>query len=191
MAQFWASLSVLERVYFCIGLAATVFLILQIIMMLFGIGESGTDIDLDGDGEPDVSIDSSDGFTLFSLRGLIAFFAIGGWVGFILADVSTALAIVLSIVCGSLALVAMAFIMRGIMKMRSDGNISIDKAIGKTADVYLTIPKKDGGQGKVTLTLEERFVELDAVTNDDAPIPTGCKVKVTGVSGQTLIVEKI
>lgn len=190
MAQFWAGLCVLEKIYFCIGLAATVLLILQIIMMLFGLGEDATGIDLDGDGEPDVSVDG-DGFTLFSLRGLIAFFAIGGWVGFILADVNTALAIVASVVAGGCALVAMAFIMRAIMRTRSDGNIDINKAVGKCADVYLTVPKKDGGSGKITMTLEERFVELDAISYSDEPIVTGSKVKVVDISGQTLVVEKI
>ena len=191
MVQFWESLNVLQKIYFCIGLAATLVLVLQIITMLFGLGESDADIDLDGDGEPDVSIDTSDGFTLFTVRGVVAFFAIGGWVGYILADKNTALAIVLSVVAGFLALVAMAFIMRGIMKMRSDGNIDISKAIGKIADVYLTVPAKNNRAGKITLTLEERFVELSAIQNGEEPIPTGSKVLVTEISGESLVVEKV
>ena len=191
MAEFWNGLNVLQRVYFCIGLAATLVLVLQIITMLFGLGETDTGVDLDGDGEPDINVDTGDGFTLFSVRGVIAFFAIGGWVGYIFAETSAALAIVLSVVAGSLALVAMAFIMRGIMKMRSDGNIDIKRAIGKTADVYLTVPAKDNGNGKVTLTLEERFVELNAIQNGDEAITTGSKVKITDVSGDCVIVEKI
>ena len=190
MVAFWNGMNVLQKVYFCIGLAATLVLILQIITMLFGVGENTTDIDLDGDGEPDVSIDTSDGFTLFSVRGVVAFFAIGGCVGYIFADKNTALAIVLSVVTGFLALVGMAFIMRGIMKMRSDGNINIAKAIGKTADVYLTIPAKDAGAGKITMTLEERFVELSAIQNGDTPLLTGTKVRVISVNGDTLVVEK-
>lgn len=191
MAEFWNGLNVLQRIYFCIGLAATLVLMLQIITMLFGLGETDTGVDLDGDGEPDINVDTGDGFTLFSVRGVIAFFAIGGWVGYIFAETNTALAIVLSVVAGSLALVAMAFIMRGIMKMRSDGNIDIKRAVGKIADVYLTVPAKDNGNGKVTLTLEERFVELNAIQNENTPLTTGTKVKITGVSGDCVIVEKI
>lgn len=191
MAEFWNGLNVLQRIYFCIGLAATLVLVLQIITMLFGLGETDTGVDLDGDGEPDINVDTGDGFTLFSVRGVIAFFAIGGWVGYIFAETNTALAIVLSVVAGSLALVAMAFIMRGIMKMRSDGNIDIKRAVGKIADVYLTVPAKDNGNGKVTLTLEERFVELNAIQNENTPLTTGTKVKITGVSGDCVIVEKV
>lgn len=191
MAEFWNGLNVLQRIYFCIGLAATLVLVLQIITMLFGLSETDTGVDLDGDGEPDINVDTGDGFTLFSVRGVIAFFAIGGWVGYIFAETNAALAIVLSVVAGSLALVAMAFIMRGIMKMRSDGNIDIKRAVGKIADVYLTVPAKDNGNGKVTLTLEERFVELSAIQNGETPLTTGSKVKITDVSGDCVIVEKV
>lgn len=191
MAEFWNGMNVLQRIYFCLGLAATLVLVLQIITMLFGLGETDTGVDLDGDGEPDINVDTGDGFTLFSVRGVIAFFAIGGWVGYIFAETNTALAIVLSVVAGSLALVAMAFIMRGIMKMRSDGNIDIKRAVGKIADVYLTVPAKDNGNGKVTLTLEERFVELSAIQNGETPLTTGSKVKITDVSGDCVIVEKV
>ena len=190
MEAWWNGLNVLGRVYFCIGLAATVLLVAQIVMMLFGLGDGGTEVDLDGDGEPDVSIDS-DGFNLFTFRGFIAFFAIGGWTGYIFAGDNQTLAIVLSIVAGTLALVAMALVMRAIMRARSDGNIDVKKAIGLTAEVYLTIPPAEKGAGKVNLTLEERFVELNAVQTGEKPILTGSRVKITGVSGENLIVEKI
>lgn len=192
MAAFWNALNVLQRVYFCIGLAATVILVLQIILMLFGIGNDGeVEFDFNGDGDPDFTVDTADGFSFFTFRGLIAFFAIGGWVGYILADVNTALAIVISFVAGTAALICMGFIMRAIMKMRSDGNIDKSKAIGKTAEVYLTIPPKGNGYGKITLTLEERFVEYNAIQDGNTPIITGAKVKITKCDGDSLTVEKL
>ena len=189
--EFWSALTAIQKTYIVIVLAASVFLVLQIITLLFGFGDGGeVDVDFDGDGASDVTVDASDGFTLFSVRGIVAFFAIGGWVGYALAPVSTPLAIVCSLVAGSLALFAMALIMRAIMRLRSDGNISISRAIGKGADVYLTIPAKNEGFGKVTLTLEERFVELNAVQEGNSPIPTGSHVKVINVKGDMLVVEK-
>ena len=188
---WWKSLEAIQKVYFCIGLAATVFLILQIVTLLFGIGTDEVEVDLSGDGDADASIDVTDGFTLFSVRGIVAFFAIGGWVGYILAPVNTALAIICSVVAGSLALVGMAFIMRAIMQLRSSGNIEKEKAIGKLASVYLTIPPKGEGFGKINLTLEERYVEINAIQNGAQSIPTGSQVKVVGVLGENLIVEKV
>ena len=190
--EFWQTLDLAQKIYFCVGLGASVFLELQIITLLFGIGESGeTEIDLSGDGEPDATVDLADGFHLFTLRGLVAFFAIGGWTGLALSDISTGLSIAGALLSGTLALVAMAFMMRGIMRLRSSGNIDISKAIGTIADVYLTIPAKNNGMGKITLTLEERFVELAAIQNGETPIPTGSKVKVVGVLGDSLVVESV
>lgn len=191
MDAWWNALNILQRIYFIIGVAATLLLVLQIIMMLFGLGNGGdVDVDLSGDGTPDVTIDTSDGFSVFTLRGLIAFFAIGGWVGYTLADTSYALAIILSLVAGTAALILMALVVRGLMKMRSDGNITYDKAVGKFGEVYLAVPPKDKGNGKVNVMLEERFLELDAVQNGDKVIPTGTRVVVKGVQGDRLIVEK-
>ncbi len=191
METWWNSLNSLGRVYFCIGLAATVLLILQIITLLFGLGDDDLDVDLNGDGEADASIAAGDGFNLFTFRGLVAFFAIGGWTGYILADDGAVLAIIVSVLAGLAALFAMAFIMKGIMRTRSSGNIDVQKAIGLTAEVYLTIPAAGNGLGKVNLVLEERFVELSALQTSNEPIATGSRVKITGVSGGSLVVEKI
>ena len=74
--EFWQTLDLAQKIYFCVGLGASVFLVLQIITLLFGIGETGeTEIDLSGDGEADAIVDLADGFHLFTLRGLVAFFA--------------------------------------------------------------------------------------------------------------------
>lgn len=191
MEAWWNALNILQKIYFVIGCAATLLLVLQIIMMLFGLGNGGdVDVDLSGDGSPDVTIDTSDGFTVFTLRGLTAFFAIGGWVGYTLADSSYVLAIVLSLVSGTAALVLMALVVRWLMKMRSDGNISYGKAVGKYADVYLSVPPKDMGVGKVNITLEERYLEIDAVQDGDKTIPTGTRVLVKAVQNDRLVVEK-
>ena len=190
--EFWQTMDLAQKIYFCVGLGASVFLVLQIIALLFGIGETGeTEIDLSGDGEADATVDLADGFHLFTLRGLVAFFAIGGWTGLALADISTGLSIAGALLSGTLALVAMAFLMRAIMQLRSSGNIDNAKAIGKIADVYLTIPAKGNGAGKINLTLEERFVEINAIQEGSEPILTGAKVKVTAIVGDTLVVEKI
>ena len=198
ISAWWSALIPLQMVYFCIGLAATVFLILQIITLLFGFGDDGSDlsgdgadIDVDVDEGGEFQLEASDGFTLFTVRGLVAFFAIGGWTGYILAPVNTALAIIVSLVAGFLALVLMAYIMRAIMRLRSDGNIEISKAIGLTASVYLSIPPKDNGFGKINLTLEERFIEVNAVQNGNETIPTGTSVKIVATSGDKLVVEKV
>lgn len=190
--EFWVDFSILEKIFFCMGTSATIFLILQIITMLLGFGNNGeVEVDLNGDGDGDITVDTSDAFNLFSLRGVVAFFAIGGWVGFILASVNTILAIACAFVSGTIALFIMAFLMRSLMKLRSDGNIDYRKAVGKVAEVYLTIPKKGMGCGKINLNLEERYVELNAIQMGENPILTGSRVKIIDCQGDTLVVESL
>jgi len=190
--EFWEAMDLAQKIYFCVGLGASIFLVLQIITLLFGIGETGeAEVDLSGDGEADATVDLADGFNLFTLRGMVAFFAIGGWTGLALSDISIWVSVIGALVAGSLALVAMAFLMRAIMHLRSSGNIDNTKAVGKIADVYLTIPAKGNGMGNINLTLEERFVELNAIQEGNSPITTGAKVKVTAIVGDTLVVEQI
>ena len=200
--DFWELLNLTQKIYFCIGLAASLFLVLQIITLLFGFGDTAdADVDFSADADVDLAdidvesgdadaLEVADGFNLFTFRGFIAFFAIGGWTGYALASINVILAVFGSLLAGSLALVAMAFMMKAIMRLRSSGNIDIGKSVGMLAEVYLTIPAKNNGAGKINLTLEERFVELAAISESEEPIPTGSTVKIVGVLGDKLIVEK-
>ena len=62
--------------------------------------------------------------------------------------------------------------------------------MGKTGKVYLPIPPREGGQGKVTVMLQERLVELDAVTKAAQQIKTGALIRICGViDEQTVLVE--
>ena len=65
--EFWEAMDLAQKIYFCVGLGASIFLVLQIITLLFGIGETGeAEVDLSGDGEADATVDLADGFNLFT-----------------------------------------------------------------------------------------------------------------------------
>lgn len=194
--MWWESLNVAQKIYFCIATPATVLLLVQIIMMLIGFGghsdADGTDADAsDLDTESGEVLDADNGFSLFTVRGLIAFFAIGGWVGYTLADGNTVLSVILSVVAGSVALIVMALIMKWLMSLQSNGNLRYSDAIGLTGEVYLTVPKKDAGKGKINVLLNERLVELSAVQNGDEPILTGKKIKIVGIIADSFVVEEV
>lgn len=198
--MWWETLNLAQKIYFCIACPATVLLVVQIILLLVGFGSGGGDIDADtdvdcpdagGDVDGDGILDNDPGITLFSVRGLVAFFAIGGWLGYTLADNNLPLAIVISLVAGTAALVGMAFLMKWLTGLQSNGNINYSEAVGKIAEVYLTVPPKNQGSGKVTLNVSERFIEKSAIQAGDAPIPTGAKVKIISVIGDEYLVERL
>lgn len=196
--MFWENLSLLAKILFCTGIASTAVLLIQIILLIVGFASGsfddfdGADVDFDGDGDIDLDDAGSSGIGWFTVKGLVAFFSIGSWTGFAM-DVSgchEALTICIAILAGVVALVGVGFLYKALNKLQYNGIMNLKNAIGKEAEVYLTIPANNGGLGKVNLQLQERFVELDARTNDAEAIPTGSIVKVVGVINGDLIVEK-
>lgn len=193
MTEFWEGLSLLAKILFCTGLASTTVLLVQIILLIIGFSAGSVgDIDgFDSDGNIDLDDGDGDGIGWFTVKGLVAFFALGSWTGFAM-DVSgchEALSISIAVVVGVVALIGVGLLYRALNKLQSNGVLNLENAIGKDAEVYLTIPANNGGVGKVTLTVQDRFVELEARTNKDTPIATGSMVKVVSVVNGVLIVE--
>lgn len=183
--MFWEQLRLIGQIYFVIGCAASALLLIQFILLLIGFSGDG-DIDIGGDGGADFDGDADGGIGIFTLKGLVGFFAIGGWVGVACAlgglkDVWT---ILLSIVCGLVAFVAIGFAYKAIKKLQANGVIDNRNAIGKVAEVYLKIPPKGEGHGKLSIVVQGKLVEMDAVTDELDAIPTGKEVKVIGVTGE-------
>lgn len=184
--MFWQSLDVLGKVYFILGCIGTAFLALQFILLLFGFAgdadiDTGVDADVDG------------GIGLFTLKGITGFLAIGGWTGLAVAMSNLAwyISLPVALVCGLAAFFGIAFAYNAIRKLQASGNEEVGRGVGQTAEVYLTIPSNNNGHGKVTITLQGKLMEVDAVTNNDEPIPTGEFVKVESLVGDKYLVSKI
>ena len=118
MIGWWNGLTDLQRIFALVGIPATLVLVVQTILLLFGLGaghEDGCDCgcDLDGDGIPDdLEGGSDDGLTLFSVRGIVAMFCIAGWSGIVFIDfgMGQVEAILLAVLCGVAALFGMRLI---------------------------------------------------------------------------------
>ena len=183
MWQEWTSL---QRVFFCVALFFTLVLIVQIILMILG----GDDVD-DFDGD-DFSISDGEGFVLFTIKGLIAFFAVGGWMGFAFGSgfIKPVWTILIAIVSGLIAFFAVSLLVYWLSKLAMSGTMQIENAVGKTAEVYLTIPASCQGYGKITLELQGRWTELEAMTEELEPINTGAKAIVVKTDEHTCYVVK-
>ncbi len=202
MVAWWQSLSVISQIFACVAIPTSLVLLIQTVLMLIGIGADAldgadADLDLDGDGvldqefmDPDPS--GLDGLRIFTVRGIIAFAVVFGWVGLVMdtAGVALWLTIVVATAAGVAMMVLLAVMMRAVMRLRSDGTLDNRNALGVSGRVYLTVPASRTGEGKVNVLLQGSYVERDAVTDEAAEIPTGCEVVVTGLSGQTTLVVK-
>lgn len=218
MFAWWNALDTIHQIFYIIAIPSTIVLVLQTILLLFGYGHGGDsdvdhdldfdhdaagldhDLDVDhdfdagghdADGGHDGGAEHTTGLRLLTVRGIVAFLAVSGWVGIALLDLglSSGLSIFIALWCGLAALVLVAVILHFSMKLQQSGNLDLQNAVGVTGEVYVPIPA--GGKGKVTLVVQERFMELDAMC-PDAALKTGQQVVVTDVTDtNTLIVSPL
>ena len=197
---WWNSIGLIGQIMACFAIPMTIVMLLQLVLMIIGVGfgsEADGDIDdgaIDPSAEaspPESNVYKSAGtFKIFTMRGIVAFFALGGWAG--LAALTAGLhpfwAIQISLFVGVCALLLAAIVIRLALRMQTSGNININNAIAQTADVYIRIPSKRTERGKVTMLLQERFVELDAVTDNDTDLMPNSKVEVIAVTQEDCLV---
>jgi hypothetical protein len=91
-----------------------------------------------------------------------------------------------------LGFVAIFFlIISQIKKLAEDNTFKISETLGKTGEVYLTIPEKKSGTGKVQISVKGSFKELSAIT-DSETLKSGTLIKVKSIdSDNILVVEKL
>ena len=214
LIEWFTSMSLAGQIFTCIAVPATLVLLVQTIMMFMGAGSSDSEIgeelpdEIPNDVPDDVPndmpegifgndevgdvVDSAglDGLKIFTVRGIVAFLVVFGWVGVVMDRSHIALTLTVATLSGVAAMLLLAWLYRIAMKLRNDGNTDNKNAVGASGRVQLLIPAERAGEGKVHLMLQGSYVERDAVTDEKEPIPTGSEIVVIGVSGQTTLVVK-
>ncbi|WP_343210362.1 NfeD family protein [Anaerolentibacter hominis] len=216
MAAWWDSLDMLLRVLYCIAIPATLLLIIQTVLILFGLGDGGegvetsdtsgldldTDVDLDADFDVDADPDafSSEGsnpgdfatLKLFTFQGFVALFSVFGWtsIAMVKNGINTGMSLISGLVLGFLFMYIIAKLFQVFSRLTSNGTVNTKNALGLSGTVYLRIPGKGGGHGKVNLNIQGQFMEFDAITESSEPIPTGEAIRVTDIRGDCLVVER-
>jgi len=86
-------------------------------------------------------------------------------------------------------MLSIAILLKGTLRLQSDGSVRLPNAIGKPASVYIRVPARRSGRGKVNVTVQECLIEADAVTDGETDIATGMEVTVVGMADpNTLLV---
>ncbi len=215
--DWWNELTGIQQFFASVAIPATLVMIIQFILFLFGFshgdGADGADAHADlhlhegcshgifeghahdgmdhttGDGH-----DTVDAMRLFTLRSIIAFFSIGGWMGVAAVSwkIPTPMVFVLALGAGWLALYFVAWSIRAALRMQQSGNVILENAVGKAGEVYIPIPASNSGSGKVNVIVQDRLCEFDAVTDAERELKTGENITVTGVAaeGVLLVVPK-
>jgi membrane protein implicated in regulation of membrane protease activity len=190
--EWWIPLNNAEKVFWAIALIFSVLFLMQFIVSLIGLDFDG-DGDIDTGGDYNIGSNIDPGFSVLSVRGIIAFFTFFGWTGALVlkAGGATWLAITLSFSAGIAAMLIVAYLMYQFFKMSESGTVNLKKAIYKNGEVYIPIPAYKNGPGKVHIKINGTLKEIEAVTDGDA-IPTGTSIKVLEVlNNGILLVEPL
>ncbi len=179
----------LLKTFWFVAIPASVIFLIQTIITFFGADAAdGVEADFDGD------LSGGDApFQLFSLRNLINFLLGFGWTGISFYDTisNQFVLITLAIIIGGTFVYFFFIIIKQVQKLAENNSFKITNTINKTAEVYLTIPEKKSGKGKVLVSVKGSVHELDAITANDA-LPSGSMVRVVQIENDNLlIVEKL
>ena len=175
----------------CAGAGGTL-LLLQVLAGALGVGGDHGDAghhDLGHD--HDAGHDHGDGnwflglLTFKSVCAAVAFFGLAG-LSARYYDLPERAQLAAAVLGGFAALYLVATVMKFLYRLKSDGGVRIDQALGKTGTVYLRVPGHKAGPGKVTLSLQNRTVEVEAYT-PAAELPTGTPVRVVAVLGPSSV----
>jgi hypothetical protein len=186
--SWWGQMTSLEHVYWIISVAASVILAIQLVLA-FTTGfdfHMGSDLGAHGG---DMNLPH---FQLLTIRNVVGFFAVFGWVGIAMihAHASTALTIAVSFACGLAMMGIMTAMFLGLSRLQSSGNLDVASAKGQEAKVYLTIPPARKSGGIIEVVLQGKMVEIDALTDNGEQIPTGAFVKVKEIINNIALVER-
>ena len=190
----WFMTDPLRSALLCVAVPATVIMVLQTVMIFIGMaGHSDVDMPDDNgiDGvfgndspdAPDVHMGDS-GLRIFTVRGMVAFFAVGGWAGLSALSLSgsAAAAILTALISGTLALLLVAWFFKWAASLNENGSLQMDSAVGKVGEVYITVPPGMTGTGKVNVIIQGRLTEAEAMTDIDCPLKYGEPVQVVGMA---------
>ncbi len=185
MQAWWSSLSTFEQVAWSITLPVTLIFAFQTVLTFAGVGGhhmmGGMHHDFDGNHD-------HGSLQFFNFRNFINFFLGFGW-SLVALDATISNHFILITISCLIGVALVAIVMSlyyGLSQMSQSGNLELKNAIGKVAEVYLTIPSSQSGIGKIHIKVQGSLRELDAMANGQS-IPTGHLVKVTSVINDDLL----
>jgi hypothetical protein len=183
--DFFQNLDPLLRTLWFVAIPTSLIFAIQSIMTFAGADahdglSADFDSDLHGGDTP---------FQLFTFRNLINFLLGFSWTGISFYTVvdNRILLISLSFLVGVAFIVFFFVVIRQIERLAEDNTFRIASTLNKTGSVYLAIPEKKKGTGKVQVSVKGSLHELEAITENDK-IETSSTVRIIRIENNGLVV---
>lgn len=182
------NLDTLLKTFWFVAIPTSLVFIIQTVMTFLGSEVSdGIEADFDGD------LNGADApFQLFSLRNLVNFLLGFSWTGisFYTTISNKTLLIILSLAVGVLFVYLFFLVIRQVQKLAEDNSFKLSNTLNKTAEVYLTIPENKRGKGKIMVSVNGAFHELEAMTENEK-IQSGSLVKIVKIENNNILIVEI
>lgn len=188
LLTLWNELTLLNKIYWVVAIPSTLLFAIQLVLSLIG-----KDVDADFDADVDVDISHAFGGHILSFKTIISFLTMFSWSGILaqmfgITQISTL--VLISFIAGIATMFSVAFILYSLMKMNYSGTLNLENAIGETGYVYLSIPPKMTGKGKIQINIQSSLRTLDAMTEDLEKIPSNTNIEVVSVLESDILLVK-
>lgn len=193
--MWWSELTTFCQISFIVAVTSTAILGIYLFLVFTGIDSPTADNNANSGGANLYSDEPTPGiFTLkiINFRSILVLFAVGAWVAYFFYPMfGWVWTIVSAVLLGVGAAILVAWLYQKVMKLEPSDDKNYIGAIGKTAVVYIRVPKQRSGKGKVTVTLQDKQLEIDAITDELEDLVTNSFVHVVDLADdKTLIVSK-
>ena len=184
----------MEQFFHGIAIVSTAILVMQIAMMLFGLGGE-TDLDMDGGGDIDMDHGHhGDGLGILSFRTVVAFLTGFGWIGVMSmqSGLGAYFALIPAAAAGIGLMLLIWWLMKVLSKLTSDGTLNYVNAIGEVGTVYLPIPPNRQAPGQIEVMIQGRLVVAQAFSTAEQRLENQSRVRVIDVmDDNSLVVQPV
>jgi hypothetical protein len=189
ITSWWQELQSFEKILWTIAVLFSFLFLLQTLISLF----AGDADHASGHSDSYVDHDNGIGYQFFTIKNMIAFFTMFGWVALAATSggQSKITAILSGLVSGSIIVVLMAVLLKNVSRLKYNGVMQIKNAISQTGTTYLFIPAKRSGTGKVHIKVQGTLHELPAMTDDETDIPTGKLIRVKNIVNDRILLVTV
>ena len=128
---------------------------------------------------------------MFTLQTIVAFLTVFSWTTIVAmhGGLPTGLAFGIGLALGFIVMFAVAKIVQLSARLAENGTLDVRNCLGLTGTVYIPVPPKGQGEGKVNVTVQGQLRELSAVTVGEEMLKTGTQGRITDIRGDTVVVE--
>src|SRR5688572_23544933 len=154
ISSWWQGLAGFEKILWAFAIIFSVLFLFQTLYSLF-VGDTD-DSSAVGSADSYIGDDTGIGHQFFTVKNLVAFFTMFGWVGIAAynSGLNKWITVAIAFIAGFTMVLLMVFLLRNVNKLRHSGTMQIKNALNQVCETYLYIPPRRNGIGKVHIRIQ-------------------------------------